>query len=46
MEVMSSLTEKEGDSKPLSDKDKQKISDMGLVWKEKVMVKKVKNYSL
>ena len=35
MEVMSSLTEKEGDSKPLSDKDKQKMRDMGLVWKGK-----------
>tara|TARA_R100001015_G_C4621626_1_gene178864 strand:- start:46 stop:2034 length:1989 start_codon:yes stop_codon:yes gene_type:complete len=35
MEVMSNLTEKEGDSKPLSDKDKQKMRDMGLVWKGK-----------
>ena len=35
MGVMSNLTEKEGASKPLSDKDKQKMRDMGLVWKGK-----------
>ena len=35
IEVMGNITEKEGDSKPLSDKDKKKMSDMGLVWKGK-----------
>jgi len=35
LEVMGNLTEKEGDSKPLSDEDKKKMSDMGLVWKGK-----------
>ena len=35
IEVMGNLTEKEGDSKPLSDEDKKKMSDMGLVWKGK-----------
>ena len=34
MEVMGNLTEKEK-VKPLSDKDKQKMRDMGLIWKGK-----------
>ena len=34
LEVMSNLTEKEK-VKPLSDKDKQKMRDMGLIWKGK-----------
>ena len=35
IEVMGNITEKEGESKPLSDEDKKKMSDMGLVWKGK-----------
>ena len=34
LEVMGNLTEKEK-VKPLSDKDKQKMRDMGLIWKGK-----------
>ena len=35
IEVIGNITEKEGESKPLSDEDKKKMSDMGLVWKGK-----------